>query len=144
MAEIDTRHHSRGVWVLRMSLRGTIRRSDGKPLGTVAEVQRRLSEAFPGTGFIYEASAPAGQTEAGKSMSLLLRLWLVLFGVDRRYPCYRGSFQRSEECAVQFYFSAHEPVAKISATSYGMTSGLDDDFDRLAEATGWIVKYPRF
>jgi hypothetical protein len=77
-------------------------------------------------------------------MSLLLRLWLVLFGVDRRYPCYRGSFQRSKGGAVQFYFAAEEPVAKISATSYGMTSGLDSDFDRLAEATGWIVKYPRF
>jgi hypothetical protein len=126
-----------------MSLRGVILRPDGAPLGTVEEVQFHLANAFPGTTFTHEESESPGSAEIQKKMSLFLRLWLLVFGVDGQYPRYIGLWQGSRT-AVQFYMPAADPVRKISATSYGSTGGLDANFDRLMEATGWEVKYPRF
>jgi hypothetical protein len=77
-------------------------------------------------------------------MSLFLRLWLSVFGVETRYPHHHGYFERGQGGAVEFYFVTEEPVRWIRATSYGMTAGLDGNFDRLSVATGWVVKYPRF
>lgn len=127
-----------------MSLRGVIRRPDKAPLGTIADIQSQLSEAFPGVRFVYDAEEPKGSAQARKLMPIYLRIWLSLFGVDGRYPCYRGYFVRSQGGGVEFYFEATEPVRSVSATSYGMTSGLDTNFDRLEKDAGWIVRYPRF
>jgi len=128
-----------------MSLRGTVRRPDKGPLGSVEEVKRHLSKAFPGVRFTYQANEPPGSAAARKKMSLFLRLWLSVFSVETRYPHYHGYFERlGQGGAVEFYLLTEEPVRWIRATSYGMTAGLGDHFDRLSAATGWVVKYPRF
>jgi hypothetical protein len=127
-----------------MSLSGTIRRSDRGPLGTADDVRRHLSDAFPGVRFQYEAEAPPGMAQAHKQMSLLLRLWLSIFGIKTRYPSHHGHFESENGAAVQFYFLAKQPVHWITATSYGMTTRLDDNFDKLFAATGWKIVYPRF
>jgi hypothetical protein len=129
---------------LEMSLRGTIRRPDNGPLGTVEEVKRHLSDAFPGTRFVYQAAEPPGVAEAHKNMPLFLRLWLSIFGERTNYPNHHGYFERDTGGTIEFYFEGREPVRWITATSYGMTAGLDDNFDRLSSATGWVIKYPRF
>jgi hypothetical protein len=125
-----------------MSLTGTIRRSDRGPLGTVEEVKRHLSDAFPGTRFTYVASKPPAVVR----WPLRARLLFAVFGVRTRYPHHSGLFERDlgDPTFVQFYFEASEPVRWIRATSYGMTSGLDESFERLSAATGWVTVYPRF
>ena len=70
----------------QMSLRGVIRKSDRTALGSVADVQLQLSRVFAGVRFVYFAEEPPGAIEARTQMSLALRLWLTLFGVDGRYP----------------------------------------------------------
>jgi hypothetical protein len=128
-----------------MSLRGTVRRPDKGPLGRVEEVKRHLSNAFPGVRFTYQASEPPGSAAARKIMSLFLRLWLSVFGLETRYPHHHGYVEGlGRGAAVEFYLLAEEPVRWIRATSYGMTAGLGGHFDRLSAATGWVVKYPRF
>ena len=127
-----------------MSLRGIIRRPDRGPLGSEEEVMVRLSEAFPGVRFQYEAEEPPGMTVARGQMSIWLRVWLFVFGTDTPYPRRYGYFQRASGGTVEFYFVAEQPVRWIEATSYGMTAGLDENFDRLAAATGWKIVYPRF
>jgi hypothetical protein len=67
-----------------------------------------------------------------------------LVGERRRYPNHYGYFERDIGGAVELYFEAREPVRWIRATSYGMTAGLDSNFDRLSSATGWVIEYPRF
>jgi hypothetical protein len=127
-----------------MSLRGTIRRPDNGPLGTEEDVRRRLSDAFPGVRFEYQAEVPPGLARAHQQMSLFLRLWLAIFGIKTRYPNHHGYFESGNGGAVEFYFPAKHPVHWITATSYGMTAGLDGNFDRLFAATGWKIVYPRF
>ena len=127
-----------------MSLRGIRRRPDRGPLGSEEEVLVRLSEAFPGVRFQYEAEEPPGMAVARGQMSIWLRVWLVVFGQDVPYPRRYGYFQRASGGTVEFYFVAEQPVRLIEATSYGMTAGLDENFDRLAAATGWKIVYPRF
>jgi hypothetical protein len=104
----------------------------------------RLSEAFPGVQFQYEAEEPPGIAVARGQMSIWLRVWLFVFGQDVPYPRRYGYFQRAGGGTVEFYFVAEQPVRWIEATSYGMTAGLDKNFDRLAAATGWKIVYPRF
>jgi hypothetical protein len=118
-----------------MSLRGTIQRSDKGPLGADKEIMLRLSEAFPGTVFQYEAGEPPRL--AAVRLPLLLRLWLLIFGArDVPYPRYQGYFERASGGAVEFHFAAGDTVRAIIATSYGSTGGLDANFARLSEATG--------
>ena len=128
-----------------MSLRGTIRRPDNGPLGPEEQVMRRLSDAFPGVRFEYQPEEPPGSIAARRQMSLWSRLWLSIFSVEEvRYPRRYGFFESGRGGAVEFYFEAEQPVRWIEATSYGMTAGLDENFDRLSAATGWKITYPRF
>ena len=73
-----------------------------------------------------------------------MRLWVTVFGGTIEYPNHHGYFERDEGGAVEFYFLAKRPVYWITATSYGMTAGLDDNFARLSAKTGWKIAYPRF
>jgi hypothetical protein len=126
-----------------MSLRGTIRRPDKGPLGPEEEVMRHLSGAFPGVRFEYEVEEPPGMASAGKQMSFWLRLWLSVSGTETRYPRRHGYFENGRGGGIEFYFVAENPVRWIEATSYGMTGGLDENFDRLSASTGWKIVYPR-
>lgn len=105
---------------------------------------RFLSDAFPGVRFEYQAEEPPGSALARQQMSLWLRLWLSIFGTETRYPRRYAYFQSVNGGAVEFYFVAEQPVRWIEATSFGMTAGLDENFDRLSAATGWKIVYPSF
>lgn len=130
-----------------MSLRGVIRKPDRTALGSVADVQLQISRVFTGVRFAYIAEEPLGAIEARKHMSLTLRLWLMLFGVDGRYPCCNGSWERAENLgggAIEFYFETNEPVRYVSATGYGRTGGFDTLFEELEKSTGWKINYGFF
>src|ERR1700730_3936897 len=123
---VSAQPHTNWQAKLEMSLRGTIRRRDDGPLGTVEEVKRHLSDAFPGVWFAYQAVEPPGVADVRKNMPLFLRLWLSIFGERTRYPNHHGYFEREIGGAVEFYFEGQDPVRWIRATSYGTTAGLDD------------------
>jgi hypothetical protein len=126
-----------------MSLSGTIRRPDKGPLGSVDDVRRRLADAFPGVAFALQRAEPPADKVVRDHMSFFLPLWTAAFGARVRYPHWTGMYETSDG-VVEFYFEAVEPVAWISATAYGTTSGLNDNFARLSAATGWVVKHPWF
>lgn len=130
-----------------MSMRGVIRKADRTALGSVAEVQLQLSRVFPGVRFVYLAEEPPAAVAAGRNMSFAFRLWLMLFGVDGRYPCCNGYWERAENLgggAIQFYFETSGPVRYVSATGYGNTGGFDALYEELEKLTGWKINYGFF
>lgn len=127
-----------------MSLRGIIRKLDRTALGSVADVQLQLSRVFAGVRFVYLTEEPPSAIEARKHMSLAKRLWLMLFGVNGRYPCCNGSWERVENLgggAIEFYFETNRPVRYVSATCYGRTRGFDALFEELEKNTGWKTNF---
>lgn len=130
-----------------MSLRGVIRKSDRTALGSVADVQLQLSRVFPGVRFVYLAEEPAAAVAAQGQLSSALRLWLMLFGVDGRYPCCNGCWERAENLGggiIDFYFETSGPVRYVSATGYGNTGGFDALYEELEKKTGWKINYGFF
>jgi hypothetical protein len=125
-----------------MSLTGFIQRPDGAPLGSEEEVMRQLSTFFPGVSFTFEAERPPFVVEAERHYSLVLRLWLYFFGREVPYPRHHGIVQRPVGWAIEFKFVARPTVPWVQATAYGMTAGLDETFERLRQATGWVTHYP--
>jgi hypothetical protein len=106
---------------------------------------RFLSGSFPGVRFEYQAEESSGMASVREQMPFWLRLWLSVFGTETRYPRRYGYFENSNGGAVvEFSFVAENPVRWIEATSYGMTAGLDENFNHLSTATGWKIVYPRF
>lgn len=94
--------------------------------------------------FEYEPEERPVTPAVRSQMPLWLRVWLFVFGQDVPYPRRYGYFQNGRGGSVEFYFVAEQSVRWIEATSYGNTTGLDENFDRLAAATGWKIVYPRF
>ena len=130
-----------------MSLRGVIRKPDRTELGSVADVQLQLSQAFPGVRFVYLAEEPPGAIEARRQMSFALWVWLKLFGADGGYPCCNGYWERAEYLgggAIEFYFETNEPVRYVSASGYGRTQGFDALYEELEKNTGWKINYGFF
>ena len=130
-----------------MSLRGVIRKPDRTALGSLADVQLQLSRVFLGVRFVYMAEEPPGAIEARKHMSLAPRLWLMLFGVNGRYPCCNGSWERAEKLgggSIEFHFETNGPVQYVSATGYGRTEGFDALYEELEKNTGWKINYGFF
>jgi hypothetical protein len=125
-----------------MSLTGFIQRPDGAPLGSEEEVMRQLASHFPGVQFTYYAELSPAQKEVRKQFSLFLKLYLYFFGWEVPYPKHIGDVQNSAGWAVQFEFVAQPTVPWVAATSYGMTAGLDEYFERLQQTTGWETHYP--
>jgi hypothetical protein len=95
-------------------------------------------DAFPGMRFILVKEESPGFAEARSLMPLFLRVWLAVFSHRVRYPHWHGIYEGRGH-AVEFYLEADEPVQRVRTTSYGMTSGLNSNLDRLCAATGWTV-----
>lgn len=103
-----------------MSLSGVVRRADKGPLGSVEDVHRELSRAFPGVRFTLVTHEPP--VMARLQLSIFLRLWLALFGQRVRYPRWAGLFESGKGLAIEFCFEAKSPVRTIRVTLYGQTT----------------------
>jgi hypothetical protein len=125
-----------------MSLSAVIQRPDKGPLGSIDEVLRELSRAFPGTEFTLIEREPSGVALVRSSP--LLRFWIALFGQRGRYPYYSALYQDRSGFAAEFRFEVEAPIHEIRVTLYGRTTGANSLFQRLADATGWQVKFPPF
>src|SRR5262245_28196524 len=133
-----------------MSLTGFIQRPDGSPLGSEEEVMRQLSTFFPGVSFKYQAERPSGETEArghffadSEALATVLRTAasrVILIG-EVPWPRHYCLVESPVGWFVEFKFVARPTVPWVQATSYGMTSGLDEIFERLRQATGWVTSY---
>ena len=126
----------------KMSLTGFIQRPDGAPLGSEEDVMRQLSIFFPGMKFTYEAEEPPGSREAGRRYSLFLKLWMQSFGWGVPYPRHYGVVENPMVWVIEFHFVAKPVVPWVQTTSYGMPTGVDEIFERLRQATGWVTYYP--
>jgi hypothetical protein len=99
---------------------------------------------FSGCAVCVPGGRAARFGSGGSTDPLLLRFRLSIFGTKTRYPHYHGYFESGNGGGVVFYFAATQPVRWVTATSCGMTAGLDGNFDRLSAATGWKIVYQRF
>lgn len=125
-----------------MSSRVSIRRTDDAPLGSVADVKRHLSEAFPGMRFTWVDAEPRGVAAPGERVSLLRRFWLVLMGRRVSYAHWTGAYG-GPGYAVELYFETDEPVRWVRATVSTPTADVRGRLDRLCAATGWSAVYSR-
>jgi hypothetical protein len=110
-------------------------------LGSVEDVRRELSQAFPGARFVLVTDEPPAMARV--QLPIFLRLWLALFVLRVRYPHWIGLFESGKGFVIEFYF-AKSPVRTIRVTLYGRPTGAGSYFQHLSSATGWQVKYPSF
>ena len=103
---------------------------------------RHLSTFFPGVKFTYEAEEPPGSREARKRYSLFLKLWMQFSGRGVPYPRHHGVVENRMGWVIEFHFVAKPVVAWVQTTSCGMPTGVDEIFERLRQATGWVTYYP--
>jgi hypothetical protein len=114
-----------------MAIDGTIRRRDGRPLGSPDHVKSRINLAFPGTQFVLVRRNDLMRPTGFNLTSLLFLL------IEPRYPYWEGNFQNDKFAAV-FKLSAEPIVKTVDVTLYGRGSThADAHFARLFEQTGW-------
>jgi hypothetical protein len=119
-----------------MSLGLSIRRVDRQPLGSPDHVKAELAAVFPGLKFVL---VEALNTNFLTGLGFVSRFLLWLSGP--RGPRWSGAFQAAE-FAIELTFDAAPNVHRIDATLYGRGSRRADPYlMRLAERTGWQVKY---
>ncbi|MCE9532238.1 MAG: hypothetical protein K8T89_14130 [Planctomycetes bacterium] len=122
-----------------MGLDGTIKRHDGKPLGTVAAVQEALASAFPGIKF--------GREPSGAEKLLMAEAKGVRFPDSLRQhlessPAQAGADYEGPDFSAQFHFGPNDVVQIVDVVLYGTTTASDPMFARLKEQYGWITTHP--
>lgn len=122
-----------------MGLDGTIKRPDGKPLGTVAAVQQALASAFPGIEFGREPSgAEKLRMAAAKGITFpdILRQHL------ESRPAQESADYQGAEFSAQFHFGPDEVVQQVDVVLYGTTTASEPMFALLEERFGWVTTHP--
>ena len=130
-----------------------IDRSDRRPLGTVAKVQRKLEKVFIGIQFAVQHAPPDlsslplndGVMVHGKRPGLTN--WIVYQIMSRitpplRYPYVTGDFQ-GDGFAIQFEFGPDALIQRLPIDVCG-TASIDQQMVQLTDLTGWRVRRPRF
>jgi hypothetical protein len=122
-----------------MGLDGTIKRADGKPLGTVAEVQRALAAAFPG---IRLGVLPSG----AERIRAAAERGVVFPDVIRRHfesaPAQYGGEFEGPDFSAQFNLGAADMVQQVDVVLYGATVASEPMFELLERSHGWVTKHP--
>ena len=126
-----------------MALHVFFQHPDRTTLGAASDVQRQLTEVFPGLKFAHRAQRSPDANNPRKIMTLFHHLWSLITTPDGRISNYMGRFEDQRGTIIDFCF-AEEPVTWIKAVGYGSIFDLNDDFKRLSKATGWGIVYPSF
>jgi hypothetical protein len=122
-----------------MGLEGTIKRRDGRPLGSIAEVQTALSSVFSGVTLHRSLSGIEKlqiATEQGITFPEILREHLASSPSK-----YEGAYE-SAEFSVEFYMDDSEVIQEIGVVLRGTTSRSKTFFALLGERFGWIITHP--
>jgi hypothetical protein len=114
-------------------------RDDGKPLGSITEVQRALKSAFPG---IELGRLPSGvekiQATAEKGIEFpdVLRRHF-----ETALAEYGGDYE-GPDFSAQFYLGADDIVQEIGIVLYGDTTACGPMLEFLEREHGWITTHP--
>ena len=104
-----------------MGLDGTIKRSDGKPLGDIATVQQSLSFAFPG---IVVGRSPSGAEKIRKAAERGIVFPDVIRKSLEATPARHGGEYSGPEFSAQFILGSEEVVQQIDVVLYGQKNGI--------------------
>lgn len=122
-----------------MGLDGTIKRADGRPLGTLAEVRRALVDVFPGIVLGQNLSDPERiriAAERGIEFPEILRKTL------ERIPAKFGADYVGPEFSAEFVLGADETVQTVDVVLYGNTVAAERMFEALKRKFGWMTTHP--
>ena len=129
-------------------------RSDGRPLGTIAEVQSKLERVFVGARFAVQNKPPDLRSQPSREgvgvvvgRKPALTNWIAYQIISRitppwRYPYATGDFQ-GDGFAIQFEFGSDAVIKRLPMEVYG-TANIDRYVAQLSDATGWRVRNLRF
>lgn len=122
-----------------MGLDGTIKRLDGKPLGTLPEVQQILQRVFPG---IELGTLPGGKAQLQYFAEQGIELPEVLRKNYESMPeRFAGDFQNADFSA-EFQFGSSEIVQQIDVVLRGTTVASEEYLKILETEHGWITTHP--
>ena len=122
-----------------MSIDATIRREDGEPLGTFAEVQRALTSVFFGVSLGESPSASdvlSAAASQGVTFPDVIREHIL-----SRPPQYEGTYE-GVNFSAEFYMSASGPIEEINVVLREETTESEAMFELLYEKFGWVTTIP--
>src|ERR1700739_2404145 len=116
-----------------MGVSADIDRPDGTFLGSVDDVQHKLSEAFPGIRFVTEHGRGAAKLKG--PLGLLFRI------LSPQYPYCEGYFEGQDFIAT-FNLGNDQMIRTIRMTLYGRgVPAAVPPLNSLSKRTGWRVRY---
>jgi hypothetical protein len=122
-----------------LGLDGTIKRSDGKPLGPLAEVQQALALAFPGVEF---GRLMSGAEKLRAAAAQGVEFPEILRQHFESSPAHEGVDYQGPGFSAQFNLGSDEVVQQVDVVLYGQTVAAEPMFEFLEERYGWITTYP--
>lgn len=122
-----------------MGLDGTIKRADGRPLGTLAEVQDTLSTIFVG---IVLGRLPSGAEKIRSAAERGIVFPDFLRQHFESAPASFGGKYEGAEFSAQFSLGSSDVVQEIDVVLYGTTTESDPLFSLLEVRYDWITAYP--
>lgn len=121
-----------------MGLDGTIKRYDGKPLGSIATVQRVLRAAFPG---IELGRLPSGAEKIQAAKEKGIEFPDVIRQHLESAPAQYGGDYEGPEFSAQFILGADEVVQQVDIVLYGTTTAVEPMLEFLEREYGWITTH---
>ena len=122
-----------------MPLDGTIKRTDGHPLGSFSEVQSALSAIFPGLAL---QRSPSGveklrlaEAQGSKFPEALREHFLS--SPSKLEGDYEGA-----DFSIEFFADVAETISEIGVELRGTTTTSEPLFALLEERFGWILTHP--
>lgn len=122
-----------------MGLDGTIKRLDGKPLGTLEEVQRVLQHVFPQ---IELGTLPSGLDQLRVFEEKGIDLPDVLRKNFESMPAIFAGDYQNEDFSAEFRLGSTEIVQQIDVVLRGTTVASEKYLSKLESEYGWITTHP--
>jgi len=122
-----------------MGLDGTIKRLDGKPLGTLQEVQRVMQQVFPQ---IELGTLPSGLEQLRVFEERKIELPEVLRKNFEKMPAIFAGDYQNEDFSAEFRFGSMEIVQHIDVVLRGTTVASEEYLQKLESYHGWITTHP--
>lgn len=122
-----------------MGLDATIKRKDGKALGSVDEVQRALAAAFPG---IQIGLLPSGAEKIRTAAEKGINFPEIILKHFESTPAQFGGDYEGPGFSAQFNLGANESVRHVGVVLYGKTTESEPMFEFIEREYGWITSFP--
>jgi len=122
-----------------VGLDSTLKRVDGRPLGSVAEVQHALTVAFPG---IVLGRLPSGAEKIRAAAARGVRFPDTVRQHLESTPGRHGGEYEGPGFSAQFNLGAAEIVQQVDVVLYGTTEASEPMFALLEREYGWVMTHP--